>query len=162
MRSRQLLRDRRPRNPDAAYYRKLHRDTARFKVNLSQKNWCDYWHQHFDWFNFGDRGWLDRRRHLNRLLLALRNARDELSINADQPYQLFAAVHPKSSGDDAIYVHTANPNGSKFPAEFDDGDLIDWLPPLLAGRLDRDRYTVRRMHFENESYFLIMPIESMG
>jgi hypothetical protein len=153
----QPVRDARPQNPDTDYYRKLQRTATRFRVKLREKKWCDYWHQHFDWYGFGDRGWLHRRRHLNCLLRALRNARDELSVEADKPYQLFATVYPNSSGEDAIYVYTANPNGTIFPADLGEGELIKWLPPLLEGRVDPHRYTVRRQHFEGRSYYLIEP-----
>jgi hypothetical protein len=121
--------------------RKLRTESARFLVNLEAKKWCDLWHTHFDWDGEGDAGWVIRRQYLNALLRALSRARRELA-KANIPYQLFAAIYPRSSGEDALYVHTANPNSTEFPIQFDDADEVQSLPPLLASRIDRGLYRV--------------------
>src|SRR3989442_2446792 len=117
---------------DRAYYRKLRHKAERFRVNLPAKQWCDLWHEHFDWDGLGNLGWLHRRKHLAVLLSALRRARAELS-GSDQPHQLFALVHPRSSADDGVFVHTPNPNGSAFPCTFERAVAVHTLPLLLAG-----------------------------
>jgi hypothetical protein len=142
--------------PDREYYRGLRRKSGRFCVNLAAKNWCDLWHQHFDWEGFGDRGWVHRRKHVGVLLGALRRARVELSEHKE-PYQLFALIYPHSSAEDAIYVHTPNPNGSPFPIAFDGATLLHTLPPILAGRVDRALYDVYRVPAKDGIYFVVQP-----
>lgn len=144
--------------PDREYYRKLRRKGERFRVNLVAKQWCDLWHQHFDSNGFGNRSWWHRRRHLAVLLNALRRARVELSATA-QAHQLFALVHPRSSADDAVYIHTPNPNGSGFPCEFHGAVAVRALPPLLAGRVELAQYSVHAVSAEGGSYFVIQPRE---
>src|SRR2546423_6109307 len=104
--------------PDREYYRKLRRKAVRFRVNLAAKAWCDVWHQHFAWHGKGNESGLDRRKHVSAVLAALRRARAELS-GSSQAHQLFALVHPHNSGDDGVFVHTPNPNGTPFPHEFE-------------------------------------------
>lgn len=142
--------------PDREYYRKLSRKCRRFRVNIAAKQWCDLWHQHFDWDGLGNFGWRHRRKHLAALLEALRRARVELA-SSTQPYQLFALVHPRSSGDDAVYVHTPNPNGSAFPCTFAGASEVRHLPPLLAGKVDLTQYEVSAMPSQEGSYFVIQP-----
>lgn len=143
-------------SPDQNYYRELHLKAARFRVNLETKEWCDFWHQHFDWKGFGNLGWLHRRRHLAAVLKALCKARLELS-DTKQPYQLFALIHPNSSGDDGIFVHTPNPNGSEFPCTFVDAVEIQVLPPLLVTRINLETYTVLSQLQGKDKFFIIMP-----
>lgn len=144
----------RPPGPGRGYYMELKRNARSFCVGLDRKKWCDFWHTHFDWDGFGNLGWLDRRRHLNALLTALTCARKELS-SQQTPFQLFATIHPKSSTDDAIYVHTANPNGHEFPHGFADALPASSLPPLLKGMAGQMHYVVLKAGHDNP-YFIIL------
>lgn len=142
--------------PDRDYYRRLRRRSDNFRVDLAAKVWCDLWHTHFDWKGFGDLGWVHRRRHLNALLRALAHARTELAV-ASVPHQLFALVHPGSSADDALYVHTPNPNGTEFPCAFSSATPISELPPLLVGRVDLSKYSVLLQRDGDEPSYVIQP-----
>jgi hypothetical protein len=144
-------------SPTSRYYFDLKRKTNSFKVELGAKQWCDLWHQHFDWKGFGDTGWLHRRRHLSALLVALSRARQELT-NAGIPYQVFASVHPNDSGSDAIYVHTENPNGTPFPIVHT-GEIVTTLPSLLTSRLCLTRHQVFAYGKGKERSFIIAPFE---
>ena len=144
------------KRPDREYYHRLRKRADCFRVDLAAKGWCDLWHTHFDWNSFGNLSWVHRRRHLNVLLRALNRARAELST-ATCPNQLFALIHPGSSADDAIYVHTANPNGSEFPCVFPNAIPVSQLPPLLAGRIDPSQYSVLLQRYGKEISFVIQP-----
>jgi hypothetical protein len=145
-------------SPTNRYYFELKKKTNSFKVELIAKQWCDLWHQHFDWRGFGDTGWLHRRRHLSALLVALSHARKELT-DAGIPCQVFALVHPNDSGSDAIYVHTKNPNGTPFPIVHT-GETVISLPPLLASRICLTRHQVFAYGKGKERSFIIVPSES--
>ena len=127
--------------PDKEKVRKLRIESSRFRVNLEAKKWCDLWYTHFDWDGDGDAGWVMRRLYLNAVLRALNRARLELQ-GASTPYQLFAGIYPRSSGDDAIYVHTANPNSTEFPVQFEGTLEVQSLPPMFAHRIDLSFYRV--------------------
>ena len=141
------------KHPDKLYYFKLFTKANRFVVDLKKHTWCDLWHQHFDCEGFGNINWVHRRRHLAALLRALTRARHELN-ESRKPYQLFALVHPRDSGSDAIFVHTENPNGTKFPCKLSCQPIASF-PPLLAGYIDPDIYEVLTDVHENETTYVI-------
>jgi hypothetical protein len=125
---------------------------------MARKRWCDYSHQHFDWDGFGDRSWIDRRRHLAVVLHAFRRAQAELS-HFHGEYQVFASVTPGDSASDAVYIHTPNPNRTPFPM-VPTGNPVSHLPPLLAGRIDLTRYQVFREGNGLSATFTIIPSRS--
>lgn len=128
-----------------------------YKVGMARKAWCDYSHQHFDWEGWGNRSWLDRRRHLAALLHAFSRAQREL-LAFSGPYQVFASITPDDSASDAVYVRTPNPNGPPFPME-PLGVRVSSLPPLLAGRIDLSRYEVfRHGAGPSASYTILAPL----
>ena len=109
-------------------------------MDLGRKRWCDLWHQHFDMDGLGDTSWGLRRLHISALMQALVRARHELQTQR-LPYQLFAYIDRDESGQDALYVHTENPNGTSFPCELI-GRELQTVPALLAGLVAIDRYRV--------------------
>jgi hypothetical protein len=139
-----------------SYYATLRKRSRDYTLRMDKKQWCDLHHQHFDWDGKGDTGFAHRIRHLNALLRALRNVRNELR-SYQQPYQLFAYVDLKSSADDALYVHTPNPNGTEFPCPIDSESEPATAPPLLAARLDLSLYEIRRKRSPDGSVYYIVP-----
>jgi len=138
---------------DIRYYVKLHKKSSRFAVRLDKKKWCDLYHEHFDWDGKGNVSRVHRIRHLNALLHALRRARIELAAYG-KPHQLFAYIDLKNSADDALYVHTPNPNGSEFPNPIESVSVLVRPPSILAARVDANRYEVRRCG-EGSIYYVI-------
>ena len=125
-------------------------------MNFAKMDWCDLWHQHLDPEGFGSLGWMHRRRHLSALLTALSRARIELT-GASKPYQLFAIINRYDAGDDAIFVHTKNPNGTQFPI-MHEGDVVSLLPPFLAGLVDLSRYRVISQRSSTADIYIIEPL----
>lgn len=151
----------RPENrPDKRYYHRLRRSASQFRVDMEARQWCNLWHQHFDWDGFGDLSWRHRRAHLAALLRALTRARLELN-SSTQAHQLFAIVHARNSVNDALYVHTDNPHNTEFPCHML-GRKSEFPGPLLAGRVNLARYEVLvRAHGSDTSY-VIQPIAEPG
>ena len=140
---------------DRRYYRKLTSKSRNYAVRMDKKQWCDLHHDHFDWDGKGNTGRAHRVRHLNALLRALRRARIELE-RYGRPYQLFAYVDLKNSANDALYVHTPNPNGTEFPNPIGSVSVPAQAPPLLGARVDPRHYEVRR-YGESGSIFYVIP-----
>jgi hypothetical protein len=143
---------------ERAYYRKLLKASRTFVVNLSAKQWCDLHHQHFDWDGKGNEGRLQRVRHLNAHLRALRRARLELQAQ-DKPFQLFAYIDLAASENDAVYIHTPNPNGTAFPADLGCGEQEAKPPPLLACRVDRRLFRILKSTAQGSHVFYLLPRE---
>jgi hypothetical protein len=125
---------------DGRYRHQLRREARGFRVDLERKQWCDLWHHHFDMDGHGNGSWRLRRLHVSALMQAMSRARLELHRQG-RLHQLFAYIDAEDAGQDALYVHTENPNGTAFPCELTGRDLRA-VPPLLAGQVNLDRYRV--------------------
>ena len=108
------------------YYRALRREAERFAVIPS--GWYDYMHWHGDWPGLGNLRWKERRAHLSalftmfhRLLAATRNWAT--------PHQAWLQIDAFDSSQDAVYLHTANPNTDNFPNGFKG---VEWDAPVPA------------------------------
>ncbi|MBV8620789.1 MAG: hypothetical protein JOY84_18130 [Curvibacter sp.] len=143
------------KTPDEYYYYGLKKRLRRFKVDIQKRKWFDLWHEHPDFEGFGDLSWRHKRRHLSMLLRTLTKARIELQ-NSGMQYQIFAAVYTNESANNAVYVHTPNPNGSQFPCELS-GTPLDAMPMLLAGRVDPMRYQVLAIQGVGGTTYVIQP-----
>jgi hypothetical protein len=143
---------------ERAYYRKLLKTSRTYVVDLPAKQWCDLHHQHFDWDGKGNEGRLQRVRHLNAHLRALRRARLELQAQ-DKPFQLFAYIDLAASENDAVYIHTPNPNGTAFPAELGCREEDATPPPLLACRVDRTLFKILKSSEPGSQVFYLLPRE---
>jgi len=141
---------------DRSYYRKLTKKSRNFSIQMERRQWCDLYHEHFDWDGKGDENRFHRARHLNALFRALRRARVELA-GCNQPYQLFAYVDLKNSTNDALYVHTPNPNGSPFPSPIERISVVAQAPPLIMAKINAKYYEIRRSKKRGESIFYIIP-----
>lgn len=137
----------------------LRRRARRFSVNMRSKQWCDLWHMHFDWEGDGNASWANRRRYLSALFVALARARVELAAWG-KPHQIFAAVHPLNSADDALYVHTPNPNGTEFPLVHAGARLLESPPSLLAGKMPRTGYAVYAVGTGDDVCYVVTPNET--
>jgi hypothetical protein len=143
---------------ERTHYRKLLKKSRTFTVDLSAKKWCDLHHEHFDWDGKGNEGWVQRVRHLNAHLRALRRARLELNAQ-DKPFQLFAYIDLAASENDAVYVHTPNPNGTAFPHVLSNCNGEALPPPLLARRVDRRLFKVLRSSEPSSHVYYLLPRE---
>ena len=135
------------------YYARLQKKSRSFALRMDKKQWCDLHHQHFDWNGRGNTSRVHRVLHLNALLRALRRARIELAAYG-LPYQLFAYIDLENSANDALYVHTPNPNGSEFPNPIESVSTLVPAPPILAARVDASQYEVRRYR-EGAVYYVV-------
>jgi hypothetical protein len=125
---------------DRRYCHRLRRQVRTFRVDLARKQWCDFWHHHFDMRGLGNRSWRLRRLHLSALIQALGRVRHELETQ-ERPYQLFAIIDIADAGGDGLFVHTPNPNGTPFPCDLE-GRELRAVPRQLAGQVDLARYRV--------------------
>ncbi len=142
--------------PDQTYYRKLWRKARTFRVDLPKKKWCDLWHEHFDWEGTGNQSKLDRRKHLKAIFHAFRRAQRELAAQSI-PYQVFLNISLHDSASDAIYVHTPNPNSTDFPVDYGYCSFITHAPPLLAGCVDLNRYSIGRETIGKDTWYTVIP-----
>lgn len=78
------------------------------------KSWFDLWHTHVDWDGEGNGDWEKRKQFINELL----NLYEEYKIKLKEyplDFQLWITIDDSDSGQDAVYIHSKNPNSDNFP-----------------------------------------------
>jgi hypothetical protein len=108
---------------------KKQRGLRRYYRNLSKQNdfdkatwlnfsipdtWFDNWHLHFDWKGLGNNSFKRRKPHLDKLFRhfeLLAEKTKDLMLD----FQLYAILFDHDSSNDALFLHTPNPNGNAFP-----------------------------------------------
>jgi len=98
------------------YYRNL--ALAAEKVVVQPRVWYDCSHWHVDWHGQGNFSWGERRSHLLALFAVYRKVLSQIE-EWTEPYQCWLQIDAADSSQDAVYLHTANPNAANFPNAFD-------------------------------------------
>lgn len=136
------------------YYRKLRRDAERFNPAIS--GWHDLAHWHVDSRGYGNESWRARRAHLEVLFCRFRRLLEHLD-GRTEPYQCWVLVSAVDSSQDALYLHTPNPNADNFPAAFGAG--VTWdaeVPQCLSEFVAEDSWQVGRSN-AGDTMFLVRP-----
>lgn len=98
------------------YYRRLRREVESFRIP-GPDTWFDLWHTHPDWEGDGNRGPRHRRRHL-RAGFDLFQAALRQAPEVPRPVQVFLVIDALDSSQDAVHVHSENPNRDNYPFDF--------------------------------------------
>jgi hypothetical protein len=136
---------------------RLRRKAETFSVDLTPPHWYDLWHVHFDWHGHSRGIGRARRAHLNALFTAFRRALRQ-AADARTDVQTFVSIAPPAHAEqDALYVHTPNPNGSSFPHRFDD---VQWglvPPPILRAFVEGEVWDVGALGGDRAGWWVIRP-----
>ena len=114
------------------YFRSLRRGLAFPHLDFSDGTWFDDWHDHIDWEGYGNLSWRMRRQHLELSAMAFESL-DQRLATIDMPYQLWLMLAAADSSEDAVFVHTPNPNAENFPKVFGEAE---WGLPALSDLFD--------------------------
>lgn len=82
----------------------------------SPEAFFNLWHNHVDWDGEGNQSWEKRKFYLDKLISSFEEAKSEL-MNYPIPFQCWLWIDENDSSQDAIYIHTVNPNEQNFPIE---------------------------------------------
>lgn len=142
------------------YYRGLRQRGDAFWIDLGPDRWYDLWHQHFDCRGYSRRSGRARTRHLEALFTAFRRTVAQANA-AGRPVQVFVSIAPDCvSEQDALYVHTPNPNGTPFPHPFDD---VQWgmaAPPRLRAFLQNATWEIGVTTKRGERWWVVRLADS--
>lgn len=137
------------------YYRRLRRQADTFAVHPT--SWYDLMHWHADWWGLGNLRWRERREHLAAVFTMFRRLIDETS-NWTTPHQVWLAIDPYDSSQDAVYLHTRNPNEENFPYQFEG---VTWganVPERLREFITEPSWEFGRgEHPSYTTYFVVRP-----
>lgn len=96
------------------YFRGVFSKVESFTLDVTDGVWYDFWHYHPDWYGYGNLNWSMRARHLEALARSFGRFAQQLS-QFHEPYQLWIYLDVQDAAQDAVYVHTPNPNRDDFP-----------------------------------------------
>jgi hypothetical protein len=137
------------------YYRGLDRRASSFAPNLGTGNWFDLYHTHFDWVGHGRRGARHRRQHLAALFAAFRQVAAQVR-ESDQPVQVWLSVAADHEVEqDALYVHSANPNGTPFPYPFPGVEWNVHVPAFLSEFVQDAVHEVGFLEYEGAPQYIV-------
>jgi hypothetical protein len=135
------------------YYRALRRETQHFSVHPA--GWYDYMHWHVDWPGMGNLRWSERREHLSALFAMFRRLLAETE-HWSTPHQVWLQIDPADSAQDAIYLHTANPNADNFPNRFEGVDWEAAVPVRLREFVSEPSWQFGRLE-SRWTHFIVRP-----
>lgn len=139
------------------YYRTLRRRAESDCIPSGGQGWFDMWHTHPDWRGDGNRGARHRRRHLEAgFTIFERYLAEAARIGA--PMQVFMSIDALDSSQDAVWVHTPNPNRDNFPFCFE-GTEWSVEPPVILREFLRGRPWQLGRAQGSPGFYWIRPIE---
>ena len=140
------------------YYRNLARLSEAFRIDPSDGAWFDLSHTHFDWKGHSRRGLSHRRLHLLALFKAFQRALAQVS-RAALPIQVFVSIAPEREAEqDALYVHSENPNGTPFPYAFANTVWDVPVPELVRPYLE-PTWQVGASDLEGQTWYTVRAAE---
>jgi hypothetical protein len=90
-------------------------------VQFAPDDWFSFSHEHLDWNGIGDLGSKIRRRTIEAHCHLFRTYALAAS-KWSHPFQLWLSLGRKDAAQDAVYLHSPNPD-TAFPESFDD---VEW------------------------------------
>lgn len=143
------------------YYGGLRKTATAFSIDLEPPRWYDLWHQHFDRCGYSRQSRRARVQHLNALFTAFRRALEQAS-GATTPVQIFVSIAPESEAEqDALYVHTPNPNGTPFPHPFEGVQWNVLPPPVLRAFVEGEPWEVGAATGEWSGWWIVRPLRGV-
>ncbi|MBD0296597.1 MAG: hypothetical protein ICV84_15595 [Flavisolibacter sp.] len=126
--------------------------------NGGPNSWFDFWHTHVDWKGHGNDSWEARLPYLNELVRLFNELKSELK-QYPKEYQLWMLIDEQDSGEDAVYIHSPNPNEENFPlvvenvvAQISDNNLKDFIESLKLTVVQLDTMEGRMFYlFDNKA-----------
>ena len=135
------------------YYRALRRDADTFEVRPS--GWYDYMHWHADWPGLGNLRWRERRAHLAALFTMFRRLLTE-TVGWGEPHQVWLQIDAVDSSQDAVYLHSPNPNADNFPNTFAETEWDVDVPVRLREFLTDPSWQFGRLE-GRWTHFIVRP-----
>lgn len=114
----------------------------------SEQSWFNFYHLHIDNTGLGNRSWKARKQHLE----ALFDLAEKVEVALQQypkEYQYWIEIDEKDSVEDAIYIHTQNPNGSTYPNRLMFDNEIEAGNPVLLKYLKEKDYQMEKMRMND-------------
>ena len=116
-------------------------------------SWFDLWHTHIDWMCKGNR-FIEQRRRAATLTYEIYGYALAKAGSRTAPIQIWAHFF-QNTGDNAVYIHTENANGTRFPYVFEDTEWEVAKSPELEHIAFADNLELGRMQFQGEISYVL-------
>jgi hypothetical protein len=118
-------------------------------ANLDMTSWFDYWHEHPDFKIKANRA----KSMVANLTYSLLKEMEQLASERTDPIQIWATLC-ENTGNNAIYVHSHNPNGTPFPYTFEGVRWGVTEPPEAVGLIDQAHEFGKREYEDEVVYYI--------
>ncbi|MDV2450042.1 hypothetical protein [Xanthomonas hortorum] len=125
--------DRRRRKRMEHYWARAEAKARAAVDRLDPEGWFDLWHTHVDWNGRG-RSCVEHRQMVNAVAVRVPCYLEVRLAQRGAAVQVWADLS-EDTMDTGIYAHSANPNGTSFPATFPNLDWQQALPDEVAAIL---------------------------
>ena len=115
---------------------------------LDFSTWFDLWHTHPDWNAKGNR-FPESRAIVAKATYDLMLYAETKIFTRKDAIQIFSTIC-QDTGNNAIYIHTKNPNGTNYPFCFEQTELTDEIPTELIGVVDLSVYEIVKTKSEHQ------------
>lgn len=145
--------DRRFRKKMELYWAKEWNKTLREIQELDFEDWFDFWHTHPDWNFKGNRD-NEMKSWVNSITYKVLN---EIELHAKEQrnrVQIWATIC-EDTGNNAVFIHSKNPNGTQYPYDFSD---VQWdidTPEEIKDIVNHSEHEVGKSIIDNEVIFYI-------
>lgn len=112
-----------------------------FQLELDNESWFDTYHIHLDWDGVGNKSTKIRREHVKAYLNLYERVLNQLEIFGG-PYQSWILLHGEDASQDAVFIHTPNPNDDNFPLKINE---LNWrcnIPQNFSDILEQEKFNV--------------------
>ena len=123
------------------YFKNMWKMVYSDQLELDIESWFDFYHIHLDWYGVGNENIKIRREHIKAYLALYEKVLNQLT-GFEEPYQSWISLDGKDSGQDALFVHTPNPNDYNFPLRI---DKLNWscdIPATFLDLIDKEKFNI--------------------
>ena len=122
-------------------------------ARLDLSSWFDYWHTHPDW-EFRGNKCIENQQSVIELGYKFQKVAEGLCEKCLAPIQCWSTVC-ENTGNNAVYLHTENGNGTPFPYDFEGADWGSKDHPILNAVVNLDTHEIGKYTYPDEIIYVI-------
>ncbi|WP_050677798.1 hypothetical protein [Exiguobacterium acetylicum] len=144
------------------YFKNLELEFKSFSspAYIDPDDWFNDWHTHPDFYGHGNASLRIRKAHLRIAISAMQDMRQKLEQKQIE-HQVYITIVLEDASQDALHVHTPNPDGTPFPLErIQSYPLASHVPTWVTELFPGNRYTIHESQEELVDYTEETPVSS--
>ena len=135
------------------YWEKEYAKTLSQLNDLDIESWFDFWHTHPDWKSKGNKN-SDTRAWVTAITYELLKEVESITKPQGSRLQVWATIC-NDTGNNAVFIHSENPNNTPFPFKFSDVQWCTESPPELNGLIDNSTHEIGVWDYDSEVVYFV-------